>query len=179
MKLVIGLGNPGEKYKNNRHSVGNLFIDWLSANVGWPKGAMFLKTENFMNDSGESVKRFVEYYKIPVLESGFLQPAASGSTPRIAYPDVFIVHDDLDIRLGGYKIQMGVGPKVHYGLQSIERDLKTVDFWRVRIGVDSRDPTNRTPGEDYMLGDFTEEEMKTIVGEFPGIWEELQQKLES
>jgi len=76
--------------------------------------------------------------------------------------DLYIVHDDLDIKLGEYKIQKGKGPKVHKGINSIEKALGTDDFWRVRVGVDNRDSNNRTPGEQYVLQDFTSEEKEIL-----------------
>lgn len=139
MKLVVGLGNPGEGYKYNRHNVGYMFIDNLSSSVGFT----IAKTNSFMNDSGSVVADLLKKRKIGT-------------------KDLFIVHDDLDIPLGSYKIQFAVGPKVHNGLSDIEKKLGTADFWRVRIGVDSRDPENRIPGEKYVLEDFLPEEKKVI-----------------
>lgn len=141
MKLIIGLGNPGEKYQSNRHNVGHQFVDWAKRG---------LKTDVFMNDSGRFVAAKLNFHK--------LKP-----------DDLYIVHDDLDIRLGEYKIQKGVGPKVHYGLNSIEAVLETKDFWRIRIGVDNRDPENRTPGEDYVLQNFSTDEKKIIDGVFDAV----------
>lgn len=97
-----------------------------------------------MNDSGSFVKKLVSQY------------------PSIPVSSIYIIHDDLDIALGSYKIQFWKGPKDHKGLQSIEAALGTPDFWRVRIGVDNRDPKNRISGEEYVLQDFTSEE-KTVI----------------
>lgn len=83
--------------------------------------------------------------------------------------DFMVVHDDLDLRLGSYKIQFGKGPELHYGIQSIEKELGTKDFWRIRIGVDNRDPKNRELGESYVLKDFTKEELKILEGVFDAI----------
>lgn len=141
MKLVIGLGNPGAKYLKNRHNVGHMFVDFSK------RGA---KTDTFMNDSGKFVRKLV-------------------NKGQVAGSDLYIVHDDLDIPLGQYKIQFGVGPKVHYGIQSVERELGTKDFWRVRVGVDNRDPNDRMAGEDYVLQDFTGEELETLKGVFDAI----------
>lgn len=129
MKLIIGLGNPGGKYCHNRHNVGHIVADVLLAK----------KTNTFMNDSGSFVKKML---------------ISRGLTPN----DLFVIHDDLDIKLGEFKIQKGVGPKLHYGIQSIEKELGTDDFWRIRVGVDNRSLENRTPGEEYVLQDFTQEE---------------------
>jgi PTH1 family peptidyl-tRNA hydrolase len=98
-----------------------------------------------MNDSGSFVKKIVDKYK-----------------PDLS--DLYIIHDDLDIPLGSYKIQFGVGPKVHNGVNSVEIELGAKDFWRIRVGVDSRNPNDRTSGEEYVLQDFSEEEKKILDG---------------
>lgn len=163
MKLIIGLGNPGKKYENNRHNVGFHVAEALAIKLSgdgaikqWRDDKKFgsslltldsslilAKPQTFMNDSGRAVAKLVNWYKIE---------------PN----DVYVIHDDLDISLGAYKIQKGKGPRLHYGVQSIEKALGTEDFWRVRIGVDNRSNENRTPGEQYVLQDFTEEEMETV-----------------
>lgn len=102
------------------------------------------KPQTFMNDSGRAVGKLVNWYKIE---------------PN----DIYAIHDDLDIPLGSYKIQKGKGPRLHYGVQSIEKALGTEDFWRVRVGVDNRKAeARRTPGEQYVLQDFTEEEQEIV-----------------
>ncbi|MEK7498092.1 MAG: aminoacyl-tRNA hydrolase [Patescibacteria group bacterium] len=149
MKLVIGLGNPGPKYLNNRHNVGCLVVDKI-------KKLTAKKTNVFMNESGKSVKSLLSKYSNTSLQ------------------DLYIVHDDLDIKLGEYKIQFGRGPKDHNGIKDIEAKLGTSDFWRVRVGVDNREPNNRIPGEDYVLEDFTEEERKIV----DSVIDEICKKLE-
>lgn len=150
MKLIIGLGNPGEKYKSNRHNVGYLVVDELK-NLGTKKlkNIIVVKTNVFMNESGETVRKLVNQYKIKT-------------------SDLWIVHDDLDIPLGSYKIQKGKGPKLHNGVNSIERELGSEDFWRVRVGVDNRekiqnpnDKFQKIPGEEYALQDFDKKEIET------------------
>ncbi|TSC89986.1 MAG: peptidyl-tRNA hydrolase, PTH1 family [Microgenomates group bacterium Gr01-1014_5] len=142
MKLIVGLGNPGEKYRNNRHNAGYVVVEYLER-IGLPEGIVAKKTDTFMNDSGIAVSRLKNFYKVSL-------------------NDLYIAHDDLDIPLGQYKIQLGVGPKVHNGLISVEGILSDINFWRVRIGVDNRDPQNRVPGEAYVLQDFTPEEHKIL-----------------
>lgn len=107
-----------------------------------------------MNSSGEAVNKLANYYS--------LVPSA-----------LFVAHDDLDLPLGEYKIQKGVGPKLHNGINSIEQTLGSSDFWRIRIGVDNRDPNNRIPGEDYVLQDFSKEEMESLKIVFKKIGQEL------
>lgn len=142
VKLIIGLGNPGNKYALNRHNAGFMAIDALQ-NAKLSPNVILRKTNTFMNASGPAVKKLTDLY---ALDSD----------------NLFIIHDDLDLRLGTYKIQRGIGPKDHKGLISIEQALATADFWRVRLGVDNRTPANRLPGEDYVLQDFTPEELVII-----------------
>lgn len=159
MKIIVGLGNPGEQYKANRHNVGFMLVDRL-AEKGWESKfdaevsrlgeTLIVKPQTFMNKSGEVVAKIANFYKIDL----------SG---------LFVVHDDLDIRLGDYKIQFGVGPKVHYGVNSIEGSLGSMEFWRVRVGVDNRQRVSgsagqRVSGEEYVLSDFTVNEKKIIDG---------------
>lgn len=136
MKVIIGLGNPGVKYLNNRHNVGHIVIDELKYTNSKDK---ILKSDKFMNDSGLFLKKVKEKY------------------PKMSLSDLYIIHDDLDIPLGAFKIQFGKGPKGHNGIIDIEEKLSTSDFWRVRVGVD---PTSRDAlrGEQLVLSDFTTEE---------------------
>lgn len=144
MKLIIGLGNPEIKYFKNRHNTGYISInELLKRNI--PKSIIAKKTNIFMNDSGSIVKNLFDKYKISL-------------------NDLYIVHDDLDIPLGEYKIQKGVGPKLHNGISSVDEKLKSKDYWRVRIGVDAREKDDRTPGEKYVLEDFEESEEKILLG---------------
>lgn len=139
MVAIVGLGNVGSKYKNTRHNVGFMFID----NFPRLQGVLLFKPDTMMNGSGVFVKKISSYYKL--------------NTDAL-----YIVHDDLDLRLGEFKIQQGKGPKVHNGVNSVEDSLGAEDFWRVRIGIDNRGPENHKSGEDYVLEDFTPEEMEII-----------------
>lgn len=164
MKLLIGLGNPGEKYEKTRHNVGVMLVDRaeemlkqvqhdnvaLNDKSGWKA----LKLKCFMNDSGIEVRQAMNFYKV---DSN----------------DLIIVHDDLDIKLGEFKIQHGKGPYGHNGILSIERELGTKDFTRVRIGIENRDSENRVAGVEYTLQNFTSEEFVTIEKVFTQIFSQL------
>ena len=172
MKLVLGLGNHGEKYKKTRHNVGFMVVDelvrqmvneeWLmdkkfnSLLIKHQPSIIFSKPQTFMNDSGRAVASLASFYKLPAA-------------------DIWVIHDDLDLRLGEYKIQLGVGPKLHYGISSVEEKLGKKDFWRVRIGVDNRtnDGEQRTRGEEYVLQDFSEKEIEIRDGVIGKVVEEL------
>lgn len=158
MKIIVGLGNPGEEYARHRHNVGRRFAEFLISNLQSANKFQILTTDCFMNESGNFVRQ----------QLSNLSNILTG---------LWIVHDDLDMPLGKFKIQFGVGPRVHRGLNSIEETLGTKDFWRVRIGIDNRGSGHRTPGKDYVLEDFTGDELKVLEDLFLKIWEELSLKL--
>ena len=97
-----------------------------------------------MNRSGEAVSKIVKKYEIKDLGNNFI-----------------LIHDDLDIPLGKFKIQLGKSPFGHNGVKNVEERLATVDFKRVRIGVEARENKN-IPGEDYVLTKFTDTEREII-----------------
>lgn len=145
MKIIVGLGNPGADYQNTRHNSGVMLVDRLAVG-SWRKnyGAMVFKTSEmvlvktkdvFMNESGK-----------------LLQGLPEG--------ELWVAHDDLDIKLGEYKVQRGKGPKEHNGVRSIEGTLGTKDFWRIRIGVDNR--VTPIDGETYVLQKFSAEEREIL-----------------
>ena len=160
MKLFIGLGNPEERFLGTRHNVGFMLLDELAKNwgAGWKesprhkalvaihKDFILAKPLTFMNDSGKAVSSLTNYYKI---------------SPT----NLYVIHDDLDIKLGEFKIQKGKGPKDHKGLLSIYKELKTKDFWHVRIGTENRSENNkegRALGETYVLQKFSVDETKVV-----------------
>ena len=166
MKLIVGLGNPGEKYKNNRHNIGFVVVDELvnrlkvkdeseelnfqlkskfDAEIVQTKDYVLAKPTTFMNDSGKAVAAISRFYKIKS-------------------KDIFIIHDDLDIPLGSYKIQHGKAPKVHNGLLSVEQTLGTNLYWNVRVGVENREVRGNkgVPGVVYSLQDFGPDERKIV-----------------
>jgi len=181
MLIIVGLGNPGVKYQNNRHNVGHLFMDYLIKSLQIPSSKSqapnksqnpnfkLFKTNCYMNVSGIFVKKLTNHYSLTTNH-------------------LIVIHDDLDIPLGKFHIQFASGPQLHNGLESIEQHLKTKDFWRVRIGVDNRRPKNylsRTydqdnnkhkwvEGEKYSLQNFLAQEKKILETEiFPKIFEQL------
>lgn len=163
MIVIIGLGNPGKKYLNNRHNVGHMFMNFLISKLAGSQvsGLKLAKTDDFMNLSGIFVKKFIRN---------------SGSDPK----NLIIVHDDLDIPLGKFHIQFASGPQLHNGLESIEQHLKTKDFYRIRIGVDNRLPDKKIPGEKYALQNFLSEEKHLLESEiFPKIFSQLQLNLKN
>ncbi len=171
MYLIVGLGNPGEDYEKTRHNAGFLFINKLAGKEKFvvdrkmesetlKKGDVILaKPFTFMNDSGRAVRKIMDFYKLGIEK-------------------VVIVHDDLDIAFGEYKIQKEKGPKVHNGIKSVEQYLGRTDFLRVRIGIDNRQPgVSYGTGADYVLSKMSKEELKEIDGSMDEAVKELAETL--
>lgn len=150
MLAIIGLGNPGDEYKDTRHNAGWKCIDSiaedLSANywknecgaqVAHCKSSLYddeillVKPMSFMNLSGGPVKNICDKYKVPKDE-------------------LIVVHDDMDILPGNIRLKFGGSSAGHNGLKSISQKLQTDDYLRVRIGI-GRSPGNK-PYNNYVLG---------------------------
>ena len=170
MKLVIGLGNPGEKYKNTRHNAGFMAIDKIvkEKNLNWEKNkkfnalvikdgdATYLKPLTFMNNSGIAVRSVLDYYKILPKKLGLLTAKNADLTKVLT-----VIHDDIDIEFGKYKESTDSRSAGHKGVESIINHLKTKNFRRIRIGVKGDKPEQMTPA-DYVLARFSKEELIQI-----------------
>jgi len=160
MKLIAGLGNPGKKYELNRHNVGFLAVDYLIDKYNASKISskfkgdlykageyLFLKPNTFMNLSGESVVLVKDYYKID-------------------NDDIIVIHDDIDLKPGALRFKKGGSSGGHNGLKSIDKHIGN-DYWRVRIGVGR--PERKEDVVNYVLSDFTKEEIECIKKNFENI----------
>jgi len=172
MKLIVGLGNPDKKYQNTRHNLGQkIIIDYvekfykttltnkpnLSAKIfeigqGSNKTIFATPTE-YMNNSGITVQKIADFYKISPL-------------------NIFIVHDDLDLPVGEYRVQFDRGPAGHNGIKSIVEKLNTQQFHRLRIGIGHSE--NNIPVEDYVLQNFSQEESSKVSSITPEIFKEIE-----
>lgn len=175
MKLIIGLGNPGEKYENTPHNAGFFAVDkfrdtvgyisaydvsdweydkYLEASVSYVKVGnkvefVFAKPYTYMNESGRSVNALIKRFNVKINE------------------DVVLFHDDLDLKLGTYKVVRGKFPKAHNGLLSIFNITQNSDYLFVRLGIENREDP-RFPGEDFVLKKFTESELTILTEEVLG-----------
>lgn len=173
MKLLAGLGNPGKKYLKSRHNLGFLFIEYLIRYYNWPKlklnksfQAQIAKTkllgndivialpQVYMNNSGQAIKKISAYYKI---KAG----------------DIIIVHDDIDLPFGKFKISSDSGSAGHLGVQSIINQLDTKDFFRLRVGIGLKERPDNFSTESFVLKNFN----KIELGELSNIFELLNQEL--
>lgn len=154
MKLIVGLGNPGDKYMNNRHNIGFMAIDAIADNNKFPAfrskfdGAfsegrigqdkvILLKPMTYMNESGRSVQKAAKFFKV-------------------APEDIYVFHDELDLKPFKMKARLGGGLAGHNGLKSIKQNLGTEEFHRVKMGIGHPGDKNHVTG--YVLGDFAKAE---------------------
>jgi PTH1 family peptidyl-tRNA hydrolase len=165
MKLIVGLGNPGEKYENTRHNVGFFVLDRLAAE------SRAMNYESSKKGKVEYVWVEIDGEKVELVkpqtfmnESGFSVQYAKKNHSGLNNSDVLVIHDDLDIFLGSYKLQFGKGPKLHNGVKSVEDCLGTKDFWRLRVGIDGRSRKSevRSNGEEYVLARFSKPELDVL-----------------
>ena len=157
MKLIVGLGNPGEKYQKSRHNVGFILLDKFAAdnNLNWRKverfnsevadysNGLLIKPQTFMNNSGDAVSKLVNFYKISL-------------------NDLIIIHDDVDLPLGAIKKQKGKNSAGHHGVENIMEELGTKDFWRIRVGIGKPEDKN-IPVDEWVLQDFGKNELDVVT----------------
>jgi PTH1 family peptidyl-tRNA hydrolase len=152
MKLIVGLGNPGQEYKNTRHNVGFMVIDKLADNFKLNKkftaaitrknNIIYAKPLTFMNESGSAVKKIAQYYKIK---------------PQ----DILIIHDDKDLPLGKIRIKKDGSAGGHNGIKSIIAHLGSENFNRLRIGINNPNIKIKNTA-DYVLNNFSSSDNKKI-----------------
>jgi PTH1 family peptidyl-tRNA hydrolase len=157
MKILVGLGNPGDKYEENRHNVGFMAVEAIAEHHGggaWKRRfqglatevdlgrekCLLLKPTTFMNESGRSVGEAMRFYKI--------SPA-----------DVIVFHDELDLEPGKVRVKFGGGHAGHNGLKSISAHIGN-DYQRVRIGIGH--PGSREAVVSYVLHDFSKKDREWL-----------------
>ncbi|MDD4662199.1 MAG: aminoacyl-tRNA hydrolase [Candidatus Pacebacteria bacterium] len=153
MILIVGLGNPEEKYENTPHNVGFRVIDLFKEKFDFPnfslnqnsliskkENIILLKPQTYMNNSGVSVKEIMNFYKI-------------------RKEDLWVIHDENDLKLGEFKISKNISPKGHNGIKSIIEKLGTQDFIRFRVGINSNQKEDLI---DYVLKPFSKENTEII-----------------
>ena len=157
-KLIVGLGNPGRKYRDTKHNVGFAVIDELLDRLNvkrleskcsslvsiqkiGKKPVVLAKPMTFMNESGKVIKELVDYFKLPL-------------------DSVCIVYDDLNLELGVLRLRRSGSAGGHKGMMSIIEHLDSQNFPRLRIGIGR--PTDSIDWMDYVLSEFSQSDRKMI-----------------
>lgn len=171
--LIVGLGNPGQKYRGTRHNIGfmatSLLLEEVERGNGrrpeqlsgsrfnaelWridiPGGGTWLvaQPQTFMNLSGNAVQPLMAWYKLSAEQ-------------------LLVVHDELDLEPGRLKLKKGGSAAGHNGIKSIQQQLGTPDFHRLRVGVGK--PENHDQVISWVLGRFTEQEREVMEKTFPSM----------
>jgi peptidyl-tRNA hydrolase, PTH1 family len=160
VKVIVGLGNPGEKYFGTRHNLGFMVLDeyaqkHLDANLSWDNNSkvqgevikisdevMLVKPNTFMNNSGLCVKNILNFYKLD---------------PQ----DLIVVYDELDLPLGQIKIRLGGAAAGHHGVESIINTINNDKFLRIRLGIGNRHTIEGEHGKHHLEAD------KYVIDTFP------------
>lgn len=159
MKLIVGLGNPDNRYENTRHNIGFMLVDYIFGkskfsmnkrmnameyitDIGGEK-VIVIKPFTYMNLSGDSVIKYINYYKVDT-------------------SDLIVVQDDMDMLIGRVKLSFNHGDGGHNGIKDIILKLNSKEFYRVKIGIGK---SNLIDTKDYVLGKFGSDE-KCMLDEF-------------
>jgi len=173
MKLIVGLGNPGQSYANNRHNVGFICLNYFArkqgirfdkkqgkARIGIGEVAggkvVVARPQTYMNLSGQSVNLLIRKFNVNL-------------------DDLLVIHDDIDLPLGKIRIRQGGSSGGHKGIESIISWLESQDFLRIRVGIGRPDTTEPSEADiiTYVLSDFTPEEKQTLTDVIPRVSEAI------
>lgn len=164
--MVVGLGNPGDKYRYTRHNAGFLALSYLSQKMNFDiskarfkaltgehelgsRRALFLLPQTFMNNSGEAVRAAMDFYKIPI-------------------ENVLVIYDDISLPCGKLRIRSSGSAGGHNGIKSIIEHTGSDKFPRVKIGVGEK-PHPEMDLADWVLSSFTADEQKTLFEKFEAV----------
>jgi len=169
MKIIAGLGNPGEKYQTSRHNAGWLFIDSLIKEPKWQENKkfkaliheegelLFVKPLTYMNESGYSLIKIMSYYNlIPKNLVLFKKKNCDLSE------NLLVIQDELDLDFGKIKISINSGSAGHKGVQSIINHLKTKNFKRLRLGIKNEMLKTKIPADKFVLQSFSKTELEAL-----------------
>lgn len=161
MKIITGLGNPGNKYEQTRHNAGFLALDFFMRGRDViacqskfdaqiceyhesGEKIFLVKPQSFMNLSGKVVKEITSFYKVDVTKN------------------LLVIHDEVDLPFETIREAHGNGAAGHNGVQNIIDELGSKDFARIRIGVESRDPGSPLPTDEFVLQKFSTDELDIL-----------------
>ena len=156
--LIVGLGNPGREYRNNRHNIGFMVLDQLAGKMDTSFSKMkmnalmtavrykgqriiLLKPQTFMNLSGKAAASFIRFYKLPL-------------------ENLLVVYDDVDLPFQTLRMRPNGGDAGQKGVRSIIQELGTKDFPRLRVGINR--PPGRMSVSSYVLLNFSDQEVETL-----------------
>lgn len=181
MKLIVGLGNPGEKYENTRHNLGFMAVERFMQDFETHAKTVWKRSDKFKSDFVEldwqpkeaSPARVILALPQTHMNNSGMAVSLLSSYYKIDPPDIWVVHDELDLPMGSMRIRFGGAAAGHHGVESIMASLGTDKFWRFRLGIGFEHPHSGREGreedkaqkisrqflrgvEDYVLSPFGE-----------------------
>jgi len=171
VKLIVGLGNPGKEYERTRHNIGFMAVDEFARvnNLSFNKNkfdglyldtiingekVIVLKPQKFINLSGDVISKYMDYFKIDI-------------------NDLLVIHDDMDLDVGMFKIRYKGGSAGHNGLKNIESNLGTNEYKRIKVGISKNKNIDTV---NYVLGKLTNDEsiaVNNVLKQIPNIIEDF------
>lgn len=146
MFYIVGLGNPGEEYKETRHNTGRIVLDAFRSVAEKElknKKLTLIAPDTFMNKSGDALRGLIKSKK--------------------AAEQLVVIHDDLDIPFGSYKVSFNKSSGGHRGVESVIKAVKTEAFVRIRVGIQPKKrPSGEAAVEKLILGKFTADQMSVL-----------------
>ena len=156
--LIVGLGNPDNQYIKTVHNIGFMCVDYLVSSLGFPEfklnkkfnalitekvinnnKVIIIKPQTYMNLSGQAVQKVVSFYNIKT-------------------ENIFVIHDDIDLKPNKIKIKLGGSSGGHNGIKNIDLMLNTNEYWRIRVGV-GRPDNKEISISDYVLSNISENQL--------------------
>lgn len=170
MKLIVGLGNPGLKHEKTRHNLGFMVLDAFLKDFSATPVVNFKPEKKFQSETVEitwqpkkgEAEKVILAKPVTYMNGSGLAVSAISSFYKISPADIWIIHDEVDLPLGGMKIRFGGASAGHKGVQSVIEHLGTDKFWRFRIGIGSQHENIHARKvkaiDEFVLGEFTEGE---------------------
>jgi peptidyl-tRNA hydrolase, PTH1 family len=187
MKIIAGLGNPGTKYELTRHNAGFIAVDFIADRMGerwrddkkrfasivetdmFGERIILLKPLAYMNESGKSVSALMSFFKLLPKSLGVFFKKNCDLTDVLT-----LIHDDIDLPLGSYKISLDSRSAGHRGVGSVMNRLKTQKIRRIRIGIRPEPETAaHIKTRDYVLGKLSSSELEKIYKLLPDIYQKI------
>ncbi len=168
MSIIVGLGNPGEEYENTRHNTGRIFLEWFRKKNDLPEWEFDKKLNALVSEGKVGKGKFTL-----VCPETFMNKSGNSLKPLITSikkaQDLVVVHDDLDLPIGRFKISYNKSSGGHRGIESIMRAIKTEEFTRFRIGISPttsggklKKPHGEAAVEKAILGKFKDSELSVF-----------------
>lgn len=159
MRLILGIGNQGERYRNNRHNVGFMFLDYLANKYA-------ISFSPYRNDFYLAEHKIGENHFSLIKPSNFVNNSGTSSMQAISnynatINDLLVIHDDVYLTTGAFRVKLSGGDSGHKGVNSIIYHLASEEFLRIRIGVGGN-KFSQDNIADYVLSDFSNDDLKLL-----------------